>query len=156
MSLHKLCIKKQNQSTLIYILFHLREHLRTVVFIHCLQCDGLDWQKSHFSSSVGESHQILYQHNTVLRWWLTRKMSIYLTSYFAVFPNSQPSMKSHLFPLFVVLRVVFIPALMLCNVQPRSFLPVFFNHDMAYVIIMSLFAMTSGYFASLSMSYAPQ
>ncbi|XP_048023330.1 equilibrative nucleoside transporter 2 [Megalobrama amblycephala] len=67
-----------------------------------------------------------------------------------------PSMKSNLFPLFVVLRVVFIPALMLCNVQPRVNLPVFFNHDVAYIIIMSLFAMTSGYFASLSMSYAPQ
>ncbi|XP_050949615.1 equilibrative nucleoside transporter 2 [Labeo rohita] len=67
-----------------------------------------------------------------------------------------PSMKSHLFPLFVVLRVVFIPALMLCNVQPRFSLPVFFKHDMAYIIIMSLFAMTNGYFACLSMSYAPQ
>lgn len=67
-----------------------------------------------------------------------------------------PSMKSNLFPLFVVLRVVFIPALMLCNVQPRFYLPVFFNHDMAYIIFMSLFAMTSGYFACLSMSYAPQ
>lgn len=67
-----------------------------------------------------------------------------------------PSMKSHLFPLFVVLRVVFIPALMLCNVQPRFYLPVFFSHDMAYITFMSLFAMTSGYFACLSMSYAPQ
>lgn len=44
-----------------------REHFCTFVFIHCLQCDGLDWKKSHFSSSVGESHQILYQHNTVRR-----------------------------------------------------------------------------------------
>ncbi|KAL1252858.1 hypothetical protein QQF64_017551 [Cirrhinus molitorella] len=67
-----------------------------------------------------------------------------------------PSMKSQLFPLFVVLRVVFIPALMLCNVQPRFYLPVFFNHDVAYIILMSLFAMTNGYFACLSMSYAPQ
>uniref|UniRef100_A0A671P7L7 Solute carrier family 29 member 2 n=1 Tax=Sinocyclocheilus anshuiensis TaxID=1608454 RepID=A0A671P7L7_9TELE len=66
------------------------------------------------------------------------------------------SMKSHSFPFFVVLRVVFIPALMLCNIQPRFYLPVFFNHDMAYIIIMSLFAMTNGYFACLSMSYAPQ
>ncbi|KAF4098470.1 hypothetical protein G5714_020500 [Onychostoma macrolepis] len=67
-----------------------------------------------------------------------------------------PSMKSRLFPFFVVLRVVFIPALMLCNIQPRFYLPVFFKHDMAYIIIMSLFAMTNGYFACLSMSYAPQ
>ncbi|XP_051956311.1 equilibrative nucleoside transporter 2 [Xyrauchen texanus] len=67
-----------------------------------------------------------------------------------------PSMKSCFFPVFVVLRVIFIPALMLCNVQPRAVLPVIFNHDVAYMVIMSLFAMTNGYFACLSMSYAPQ
>ncbi|KAI7796311.1 equilibrative nucleoside transporter 2 [Triplophysa rosa] len=67
-----------------------------------------------------------------------------------------PSKQSWLFPLFVLLRVVFIPALMLCNVQPRIYLPVLFDHDMAYLVFMSLFAMTSGYFACLSMSYASQ
>ncbi|XP_056302191.1 equilibrative nucleoside transporter 2 [Danio aesculapii] len=67
-----------------------------------------------------------------------------------------PSMKSRLFPIFVLSRVVFIPALMLCNVQPRNYLPVVFNHDMAYIILMSLFAISNGYLACLSMSYAPQ
>ncbi|KAA0720180.1 Equilibrative nucleoside transporter 2 [Triplophysa tibetana] len=67
-----------------------------------------------------------------------------------------PSKQSRLFPLLVLLRVVFIPALMLCNVQPRNYLPVLFDHDMAYLVFMSLFAMTSGYFACLSMSYASQ
>ncbi|XP_073790608.1 equilibrative nucleoside transporter 2 isoform X1 [Danio rerio] len=67
-----------------------------------------------------------------------------------------PSMKSRLFPIFVLSRVVFIPALMLCNVQPRNYLPVVFNHDMAYIIFMSLFAISNGYLACLSMSYAPQ
>ncbi len=135
------------QSTVIFIISHLRKHLRTFMFIHCLQCDGLDWQKSHFSSSVGEC-----QHNTMPSYGNDSLSNIHLCS----FPNSQPSMKSHLFPLFVVLRVVFIPALLLCNIQPRFYLPVLFNHDMAYITIISLFAVTNGYFACLSMSYASQ
>ncbi|KAL3046660.1 hypothetical protein OYC64_004614 [Pagothenia borchgrevinki] len=67
-----------------------------------------------------------------------------------------PAKESRLFPLLVVCRVVFVPLLMLCNVQTRSFLPVFFSHDAAFAIIMMLFSLSSGYFVCLSMSYAPQ
>lgn len=68
-----------------------------------------------------------------------------------------PAKESRLFPLLVVSRVVFVPLLMLCNVQPnRSYLPVLFHHDAAFTIIMTLFSLTSGYFVCLSMSYAPQ
>lgn len=67
-----------------------------------------------------------------------------------------PGKESRLFPLLVVSRVVFIPLLMLCNVQSRSYLPVYFPHDAAFTIIMSLFSVSSGYFVCLSMSYAPQ
>ncbi|GAA6221711.1 equilibrative nucleoside transporter 2-like isoform X2 [Lates japonicus] len=67
-----------------------------------------------------------------------------------------PCKESRLFPALVVSRVVFIPLLMLCNVQARSFLPVFFAHDGAFVTIMALFSVSSGYFVCLSMSYAPQ
>ncbi|XP_055012512.1 equilibrative nucleoside transporter 2 isoform X2 [Boleophthalmus pectinirostris] len=67
-----------------------------------------------------------------------------------------PGKESRLFPVLVVCRVVFVPLLMLCNVQERSFLPVFFSHDAAFTIIMILFSVSSGYFVCLSMSYAPQ
>uniref|UniRef100_A0A3Q3XDB2 Uncharacterized protein n=1 Tax=Mola mola TaxID=94237 RepID=A0A3Q3XDB2_MOLML len=67
-----------------------------------------------------------------------------------------PRKESHLFPALVVSRVVFIPLLMLCNVQPRVYLPVYFHHDVAFTIIMLLFSVSSGYFVCLSMSYAPQ
>lgn len=67
-----------------------------------------------------------------------------------------PGKDSILFPGVVVLRVVFIPLLMLCNVQPRSSLPVWFHHDLAFTFIMMLFSFSSGYTACLSMSYAPQ
>ncbi|KAM9717965.1 equilibrative nucleoside transporter 2-like [Menidia menidia] len=67
-----------------------------------------------------------------------------------------PRKESHLFPLLVVSRVLFVPLLMLCNVQPRDHLPVLFAHDAAFTAIMVLFSVSSGYFVCLSMSYAPQ
>ncbi|XP_041821260.1 equilibrative nucleoside transporter 2 [Chelmon rostratus] len=67
-----------------------------------------------------------------------------------------PCKESRLFPLLVVSRVVFIPLLMLCNVQNRSYLPVYFSHDAAFTVIMILFSLSSGYFVALSMTYAPQ
>uniref|UniRef100_A0AAZ3RV08 Solute carrier family 29 member 2 n=1 Tax=Oncorhynchus tshawytscha TaxID=74940 RepID=A0AAZ3RV08_ONCTS len=67
-----------------------------------------------------------------------------------------PPKESRLFPVLVVSRVVFVPLLMLCNVQSRSYLPVFFSHDAAFAFIMILFSLSSGYCVCLSMSYAPQ
>uniref|UniRef100_A0A669DFJ9 Equilibrative nucleoside transporter 2 n=1 Tax=Oreochromis niloticus TaxID=8128 RepID=A0A669DFJ9_ORENI len=67
-----------------------------------------------------------------------------------------PSKESRLFPVLVISRVVFIPLLMFCNVQSRNYLPVLFEHDVAFSIIMVLFSLSSGYFVCLSMSYAPQ
>ncbi|XP_071779612.1 equilibrative nucleoside transporter 2-like [Centroberyx gerrardi] len=67
-----------------------------------------------------------------------------------------PRKESRLFPALVVSRIVFVPLLMLCNVQSRSFLPVYFPHDVAFAVIMMLFSLSSGYFVCLSMSYAPQ
>ncbi|KAM6894934.1 equilibrative nucleoside transporter 2-like [Lycodopsis pacificus] len=67
-----------------------------------------------------------------------------------------PRKESRLFPVLVVARVVFVPLLMLCNVQSRSFLPVYFSHDAAFAVIMTFFSLSSGYFVCLSMSYAPQ
>lgn len=67
-----------------------------------------------------------------------------------------PRKESRLFPALVVSRVVFVPLLMLCNVQSRSYLPVFFSHDACFTVLMALFSVSSGYFVCLSMSYAPQ
>uniref|UniRef100_A0A8C5EDB4 Equilibrative nucleoside transporter 2-like n=1 Tax=Gouania willdenowi TaxID=441366 RepID=A0A8C5EDB4_GOUWI len=67
-----------------------------------------------------------------------------------------PSKESRLFPVLVVSRVVFVPLLMLCNIQDRSFLPVYFSHDAVFSAIMTMFSLSSGYFVCLSMSYAPQ
>ncbi|XP_036968173.1 equilibrative nucleoside transporter 2 isoform X1 [Acanthopagrus latus] len=67
-----------------------------------------------------------------------------------------PRKESRLFPVLVVSRVVFIPLLMFCNVQGRTYLPVYFSHDAVFTAIMAVFSLSSGYFVCLSMSYAPQ
>lgn len=66
-----------------------------------------------------------------------------------------PAKESCLFPAAVASRLVFIPLLMLCNVQNPK-LTVLFRHDCAFVLIMALFSFTNGYLASLCMAYAPQ
>ncbi|CAI5681472.1 equilibrative nucleoside transporter 2 isoform X1 [Oreochromis niloticus] len=66
-----------------------------------------------------------------------------------------PSKESRWFPAAVFSRLVFIPLLMLCNVQDSKLTAVF-SHDCAFVVIMALFAFSNGYLASLCMAYAPQ
>uniref|UniRef100_A0A9J7ZDU0 Solute carrier family 29 member 2 n=1 Tax=Cyprinus carpio carpio TaxID=630221 RepID=A0A9J7ZDU0_CYPCA len=67
-----------------------------------------------------------------------------------------PSKDSRLFPLLVVCRVIFVPLLMMCNVQERNIMPVLFSDDFMFAAIMVFFSVSSGYFVCLSMTYAPQ
>ncbi|XP_066502388.1 equilibrative nucleoside transporter 2 [Hoplias malabaricus] len=68
-----------------------------------------------------------------------------------------PSKDSCLFPVLVVARLIFIPAIMMCNITPSYYnLTGVFKHEFVYILFMSLFAMSNGYFACLCMSYAPQ
>ncbi|XP_074166877.1 equilibrative nucleoside transporter 1 [Sminthopsis crassicaudata] len=61
-----------------------------------------------------------------------------------------------LLPALVVARVVFVPLMMLCNVQPRNNLPVIFHHDAWFIIFMMFFAFSNGYLASLCMCFGPK
>ncbi|NXY92410.1 S29A1 protein, partial [Alcedo cyanopectus] len=63
---------------------------------------------------------------------------------------------SCLLPALVALRVIFIPLFMLCNVQPRDYLPVIFSHDAWYIIFMIIFSVSNGYLASLCMCFGPK
>ncbi|XP_041644872.1 equilibrative nucleoside transporter 1-like [Cheilinus undulatus] len=67
-----------------------------------------------------------------------------------------PGKDSILLPVFVALRVVFVPLFMLCNVQPRNYLPVLFSHDAWYIIFMIFFSFSNGYLASLCMCFGPK
>ena len=53
-------------------------------------------------------------------------------------------------------RVAFIPLFLLCNVQPRHYLPLVFDSDVAPMVIMVAFAFTNGYFGTLCMMYGPR
>ncbi|XP_047936089.1 equilibrative nucleoside transporter 1 [Anser cygnoides] len=67
-----------------------------------------------------------------------------------------PGKDSYLLPAMVILRVIFIPLFMLCNVQPRDYLPVVFSHDAWYIIFMIFFSISNGYLASLCMCFGPK
>ncbi|KAM6977455.1 equilibrative nucleoside transporter 1-like [Aplochiton taeniatus] len=67
-----------------------------------------------------------------------------------------PGKDSKLLPLFILARCVFVPLFMLCNVQPRSNLPVVFEHDAWFIVFMILFAFSNGYLASLCMCHGPK
>ncbi|NXQ90298.1 S29A1 protein, partial [Nyctibius grandis] len=67
-----------------------------------------------------------------------------------------PGKDSCLLPVMVALRVIFIPLFMLCNVQPRNYLPVAFSHDAWYIIFMIFFSISNGYLASLCMCFGPK
>ncbi|NXC45336.1 S29A1 protein, partial [Penelope pileata] len=67
-----------------------------------------------------------------------------------------PGKDSCLLPVMVAFRVIFIPLFMLCNVQPRNYLPVIFSHDAWYIIFMIFFSISNGYLASLCMCFGPK
>ncbi|NWI23372.1 S29A1 protein, partial [Sula dactylatra] len=67
-----------------------------------------------------------------------------------------PGKDSCLLPVMVALRIIFIPLFMLCNVQPRQYLPVLFSHDAWYIIFMIFFSISNGYLASLCMCFGPK
>ncbi|XP_015236415.1 PREDICTED: equilibrative nucleoside transporter 2-like [Cyprinodon variegatus] len=65
-----------------------------------------------------------------------------------------PSKESRLFPVAVLSRLIFVPLLLMCNIQTSKL--TFLKHDCYFVVIMALFSFSNGYLASLCMSYAPQ
>ncbi|KAG5266922.1 hypothetical protein AALO_G00237800 [Alosa alosa] len=67
-----------------------------------------------------------------------------------------PGKDSILLPILVCARVIFVPLFILCNVQPRHYLPVVFSNDAWYIIFMIIFAFSNGYLASLCMCFGPK
>lgn len=54
-----------------------------------------------------------------------------------------------------VARVIFIPALMFCNAQPRHHLPVYIHSDIYYILITIVFAISNGYLCNIAFILAP-
>ncbi len=90
-------------------------------------------------------------------WWGSHTVcNIWGHNFFCVLSPPQPSKDSRWFPALVVSRVIFVPLLVMCNVQDRNYTPVLFSNDLMFAAIMVFFSVSSGYFVCLSMTYAPQ
>ncbi|XP_036104024.1 equilibrative nucleoside transporter 1 isoform X3 [Molossus molossus] len=66
-----------------------------------------------------------------------------------------PGKDSRWLPSLVLARLVFVPLLLLCNVHPRRYLTVVFEHDAWFIFFMAAFAFSNGYLASLCMCFGP-
>ncbi|XP_016068295.1 PREDICTED: equilibrative nucleoside transporter 1 isoform X2 [Miniopterus natalensis] len=67
-----------------------------------------------------------------------------------------PGKDSRWLPSLVLARLVFVPLLLLCNVHPRRYLAVAFEHDAWFILFMAAFAFSNGYLASLCMCFGPK
>lgn len=66
-------------------------------------------------------------------------------------PNNRPELVT----LLTVLRIAFIPAILLCNITQKHPLPVLIHSDEIFIALMIGFAVTNGYIANISCIFAP-
>ncbi|KAI9497669.1 nucleoside transporter-domain-containing protein [Zychaea mexicana] len=80
--------------------------------------------------------------------WVGRTLPIY---------DSMRTFKPKLLAWFSVLRTIFVPAFLFCNVvaSDRS-LPVVIDNDVVYFLLIWMFAVSNGWLGSLTMMAAPQ
>ncbi|XP_043916414.1 equilibrative nucleoside transporter 2 [Protopterus annectens] len=79
--------------------------------------------------------------------WIGRSITSYIT---------WPGENSCLLPVLVLLRFVFIPLFMLCNIEDHFYLKPLFKQDAYYVVFMVLFALSNGYLVSIIFCYTPR
>jgi len=69
----------------------------------------------------------------------------------------QPRDGSPVFLIACLLRALFIPLFLMCNLQPRAnFKHIFFKSDVAPIILSCLFGLSNGYMATVSMMHSPR
>lgn len=71
-----------------------------------------------------------------------------------------PARRENLLVGLTMMRLMFLPLLFACNVEPRATpsmpLPVLFNSDLAFVTLNALFAVSNGYLTSAAMVLGPK
>lgn len=91
----------------------------------------------------------------VYKWYelqkLWRKQGYFIIAFFW-----QPHNKPILVAVLSLLRVIFVPALLLCNARPRHFFPVMIHADYLFIILMGLFSFSNGYLANIALIWAPK
>lgn len=67
-----------------------------------------------------------------------------------------PNDKPHVVAVLSMLRMAFLPALLICNTNPRHHIPVFIHSDYIFILLMCFFAFSNGYLANIAMIWAPK
>lgn len=69
---------------------------------------------------------------------------------------TMPSPYKYLVLSLTFLRITFVPLLMLCNAHPREHLPVVFNSDVSFIVIIVFFAISNGYLCNVILVHGPK
>lgn len=67
-----------------------------------------------------------------------------------------PSRYKYVTLLLTLLRVVFVPLLMLCNAHPRKHLPIIFDSDVQFIVLIVFFGLTGGYLCTIILTQGPK
>ncbi|XP_026478733.1 equilibrative nucleoside transporter 1-like [Ctenocephalides felis] len=67
-----------------------------------------------------------------------------------------PKNKPYIVAGLSLIRVIFVPILMMCNAHPRHYLPILIEEDYIYILIITIFALSNGYIANIALIYAPK
>lgn len=67
----------------------------------------------------------------------------------------RPRNSPKLVAFFALLRIAFVPAFLLCNITQKHPLPILIHNDEIFIALMTLFAISNGYIANISLIYAP-
>ncbi|XP_055594701.1 equilibrative nucleoside transporter 1-like [Uranotaenia lowii] len=67
-----------------------------------------------------------------------------------------PSHNPFLISLMSIVRIAFVPTILLCNIRPHHSFPVMIHSDYIFIALMAGFALSNGYLANLALIGAPK
>lgn len=67
----------------------------------------------------------------------------------------RPRNNPKLVAILSILRIGFVPAFLLCNITQKHPLPILIHSDEVLILLMTLFSISNGYIANISLIYAP-
>lgn len=87
----------------------------------------------------------------VMNYYLNKKI-VYTKIYNILQPKNNPV----LIAIMSILRIAFVPALILCNATPRHTFTTLIHSDYIFITLMGLFSFSNGYLANIALICAPK
>ncbi|PSN53712.1 hypothetical protein C0J52_02191 [Blattella germanica] len=136
------------------------QHIRKTNKLHSLKQNKVEVSTMQYEPAVIQANEnppvreVSYR--AILKKIWVYCFSLWMTFFVTLAMYPAPVSKGWVVALLSILRVGFIPLLLLCNAQPRNHLPVVMDNDIYYIVIIMLFALSNGYLASITLLTVPK